>query len=78
MEKSNVLPLRTDGALFTAQTKKKLEDGIRNCSEKPAEVVDTFEQILCTQLIAAIRSVVVRVFSRLGEKTGRAIANTGK
>jgi hypothetical protein len=71
--KSNVIPLRTNGALFTPSTKKKLEEGIRTLTDKPAEVVDTFEQVLCTQIILAVRALVVSVFSRLGEKTGRAI-----
>lgn len=74
-EKTNVIPLRTGNALFTSHTKQKLEAGIRPLTEKPTEVVETFEQILCTQIIAAVREVVVRVFTGLGEKAGRAIAS---
>lgn len=72
-EKTNVIPIRSGNALFTAHTKKKLEEGIRSLSDKPAEVVETFEQILCTQIVSAVRSIVTQVFSGLGEKAGRAI-----
>jgi hypothetical protein len=69
--KTNVVPINRSSthALFNNDLRQRLESGISGKTEKPEEIVDTIESIICTYLVLAIR----RVAASIGEKIGDGI-----
>lgn len=55
-------------AVFNPALRKNLEAGIAPMTEKPAEVVTAVEQIICTTLVGAVRSVAQSIGEALGNK----------
>lgn len=70
---SKVLPFR-DGSypLFSSTIRKKMEDGVSGLTDKPAEVVQTIEQIICSTLIMLFRQWATTLGKKTGEKIGKA------
>ena len=53
----NVVNFPEKPAIFNAKTRKRLEEGLKEHSDKPAKVVSEVEKILCTQLVTVVRSL---------------------
>lgn len=69
-DKSNVLEFRAKGPIFNPDLRKRLEEGVGSHTEKPAEVVTTVEQILCSYIVQIAR----RWATNLAEKAGKKVA----
>jgi len=55
-------------AVFNPVLRKNIEAGISSMTDKPSEVVTTVEQIICTTLVAAVRSVAQSIGEAVGSK----------
>lgn len=67
--KTNVLPINRNNphALFNLDLRQKLESGISSHTEKPNEVVDTIESIICTYMVLAVRRAATSFGRKMGE-----------
>lgn len=74
--KGKVVPFR-DGnyPLFSPSLRKKMEDGVSGLTEKPAEAVQTLEQIICSTLISLFRQWITNLGKKAGEHLGKAAAS---
>lgn len=61
-------------AVFNPSLRKSIEAGIAPMTEKPSEVVTAVEQIICTTLVAAVRSVAQSIGEAVGNKVVGAVA----
>ena len=67
---SNVIQLNPRIALFNADLRGRMEKGISSQTEKPSEVVNEIEQIICTYLVAGVRRLATKAAEALGAKIG--------
>ena len=74
----NVLQFPNKPAIFSPETRKSLEEGLKPLSEKPAEVVSEVEKILCTQLVILVRAGARRFGEYLGGKVTKTADNVIK
>lgn len=58
------------------ELRAKLEAGLKPVTDKPAEVIATFEQILCTYLVVNLKKaaskIAAKIVSRLSDEDGKA------
>lgn len=74
----NVRPLRPEYALFNARLRDRMAAGLRKDNTDGAlhdahQAVDTFEQVLCREIVSNIRTTAVRLADRAGTALGRKI-----
>ena len=71
----NVIQFPSNYAIFNAQIRKNIADGITAAisNEKKEETVMRFEQVLCTELVRALRTSLVRLATKAGERLGKKI-----
>lgn len=61
---SNVHPLRSHSGIFTPPQRKRLEESVSPHTEKPAQTIDSVEQMLCVFFVEVAR----RTATALGKK----------
>ena len=76
MKGAKVLPLPgcESYALFAPKLRQQLQEGVKSYTQQPKETVDTFEQVLCTYLVAGLRQAANRLATAAGEKLAGKIA----
>jgi len=52
---NNVVNFPGKSAIFSPDTRKRLEAGLKSYSERPEEAVNEVEKIICTQIITMAR-----------------------
>ena len=80
MEENNVYQLRQGRALFTPEIRQQIANRIQPVTEKPEEVTDRVEEVLCTVIVGAVRGFGAKLGEMLGEKLGKKVgkATTGE
>lgn len=73
--RSNVIPIRRDGPIFSQHLRKRIEESVAPQTEKPAEVVNTMEQVICSQIVQFARDLAVRIATRAGKRAGDLMEN---
>lgn len=74
MNNDNVVQFRRN-ALFTNEMRHKLTEGIRGQSDKPEEIVQNIENIICTHVVSVVREVFSELGRKLGEKIGKLLVD---
>lgn len=69
---NNVVKFPTKPAIFGTELRKQLTTGISKHTQTPDETVDTVEKIICTYLVAGVRSL----FGRLGTQVGKKLTSS--
>ena len=74
--KGKVIPFR-DGnyPLFNPSLRKKMEEGVSDLTEKPAETVQALEQIICSTIITLFRQWATNLGKKAGDHLGKATAS---
>lgn len=65
---NNVIPMRSKYAIFAPELRSNIEAGIKPLTEKPVEVVNEVEKIICTQLVLVVRRAAAQLANWVGGK----------
>lgn len=71
MNRDNVIEFKTKTALFNPGLKSSLQSGIApylKDGEDHVKAVNTIEQIICTALICAVRSLATKLATKIANK----------
>lgn len=74
MNNDNVVQFRKT-AIFTNEMRHKLTEGIRDQSDKPEEIIQSIENIICTHVVSVVREVFSELGRKLGEKIGKLLVD---
>lgn len=71
----NVIKFPNKQPIFNQELRQKLEDGVKEFTEKPEETVTRVEQVICAWIVLGVRRFAESMGKKLGEKVMSKVSN---